>query len=196
MRKIVFIASHLESGSSVLYSALNQNSRVQGFSNSHSYEHPLNLLYLTEMPHKLNNTAAVYMDHLLYDYNLGTRVALEKCKFIYVIREASAALNRMVLNHKKPSFAERYYSLRLQRLSEMARFTPEAIFLTWEDLMTGRKLDLIEDYLRLKEPLVLDQNLLNQLNVNISTELVPANLRQTAERSYESAFRRLKSRVR
>lgn len=154
MKKIVLICSHLHSGSTELYNSLNNHPRIQGYHFS-AYSSPLDLLKLTNQYHKLNNRSSIYMDELLFNYNLSTSVAYKECKFIYVIREPEAVLNKLINDKIKIFYAIRYYSYRLRRIFEMSRRTPGAILLTWEDLIHNRGMNLIEDYLSLKEPINL-----------------------------------------
>jgi hypothetical protein len=166
MKKILFICSHLNSGSSVLFNALDCHPRIQGYNlSTHiSYAEPLDLLKLTEQNHKLDNRSSIYMDELLHNHHLSTKVAYNECKFIYVLREPADVLNLLINNHKmKPSFALRYYTYRLRRLCEMAKRTPGAVLLTWDNLIENRGIDLIEKYLNLKQPIFFNPDLLSFL---------------------------------
>lgn len=166
MKKILFICSHLNSGSSVLFDALNCHPRIQGYNLADriSYAEPINLLTLTEQTHKLDNRSSIYMDELLHNHHLSTKVAYKECKFIYVLREPVDVLNLLINKHKmKPSFAIRYYTYRLRRLCEMAKRTPNAVLLTWDDLIESRGINLIEEYLNLKQPVFFNSDLLCSL---------------------------------
>jgi hypothetical protein len=52
-----------------------------------------------------------------------------------------------------PKFAARYYGFRLRRICETARKTKDSLFLTWDDLASGRAFSSIEDYLGLRTQL-------------------------------------------
>lgn len=156
MRKILFIASHLGSGSDVLYKALNQHPQIQGYRSSEEgnvYMHPLALLSLVNCRHKLNNSSAIFMDELLLNYCFQIKTVYKTCKFIYVIRDAEPTLNWLVeKNYFKPLQAQRYYLYRLRRLCEMAKRTPGAVVLNSYDIKHKVGGELITDYLDLTEP--------------------------------------------
>ena len=84
------------------------------------------------------------MDELLYNHVFCLKESYPKCQFIYVIREPEPVLKLMVSEGKSLKFAVRHYAYRLRRLCEMARRTPGAVLLTWEDLRTGRGIPLVE----------------------------------------------------
>lgn len=196
MKKIVLVCSHLYSGSSVLCDALNNHPRIQGFQfgKQNPYTSPLGLLNLSNKPHKMNNRSAIYMDELLKNQELSTKAAYKNCKFIYVVREPGPVLDFMVSNDRiKPIFAARYYSFRLRRLCEMAKRTPGAVLVTWEDLLTTRFLPMIEDYLELKQSINYDPQCLSSLQRTFSSDLVGASLRSDAESSHEKYLYFLKS---
>jgi len=165
MKKIVFICSHPYSGSSALYESLDLHPKIQGFkSNLHNvYSDPSSLISLTNHSHKMNNRSAIYMDELLYNSSFYVNSAYSKCKFVYVVREPEVPINFLITNeNKNPVFAIRQYAFRLRRLCEMARRTPGAILLTWQNLLDGKGMDLIQDYLSIKDPICFNITLLNQ----------------------------------
>ncbi len=181
MKKVVLICSHLHSGSRELYNSMNNHSQIQGYNHS-VYSSPLDFLKLTDQYHKLNNRSAVYMDELLFNYSLSTKVAYNECNFIYVIREPISVLNKLVLiNKMKPIFGLRYYTYRLRRLYEMSKRTPGAILLTWEDLIANRGIDLLEKYIGLKESIKFKID----NNFDISDNLINLNLRKESEDCYQ-----------
>lgn len=169
------------SGSSALYEMLDNNPRVKGFRLNRPYTDMPSVYELTQERHKLNNQAAIYMDELLFNHSLQTKDAYRYCQFIYVVRPAEPTLNELVARRLyTPLFATRYYCYRLQRICEMAKRTPGAVLLTWDDLATGRGLSLVEEYLGLK----------NKLSAPImkrgtSMALVPLQYVKEAEESYE-----------
>lgn len=180
MKKILFLCSHPYSGSSILYDSLNKQSRIQGFKGRNAYLSPLNLLDLTNHSHKLSNRSAIYMDELLSNETFYVKAAYSACQFIYIVREPEPVLNSLVgLDKKKPLFAARQYLFRLRRICEMAKRTPGAVLLTWQDLNSGN-LDIVSEYLSLKEPLVM-QELPKKPNVN----LIDARLLNSCQESYE-----------
>jgi hypothetical protein len=186
MKKILFVCSHFYSGSASLCESLNQHPKIQQYqlSNINPYSCPTDLLLLTEQYHKCNNRSAIYMEELNKNIDLTTKAAYKKCKFIYVIREPKPVLNFLIGNDKmKPSFATRYYLFRLRRLCEMAKRTPNAILLTWEDLITGRCNSWIENYLSLKQ--LMQPFDLDRFKKSFSTDLAGLDLISEAENGYE-----------
>ena len=152
MKRIVFIISHVGSDSDKLVKILNDNPRIQISETNYSYSHPTDLDYLiVNVNHKLNSSAAIYGDHLLYNMHFSCDALHSICNFIYVIREAKASLNEDSVHLRRTM--EAYYRFRLRRIYEMATKTPGAVLLTWENLRSGDGLPLIEKYLNLKEPL-------------------------------------------
>ena len=188
MKKILFVCSHLHSGSSVLFDSLNCHPRIQGYKLAQigSYSSPFNLLALNEQRHKLDNRSAIYMDELLFNHNLSTKAAYKECKFIYILREPKEVLNLLVYkNNMKPSFAVRYYTYRIRRLCEMSKRTPGAVLLTWNDLLENKGLSLIEDYLNLKQPISFNCFDFNKLEKKFSNDLVDFKTRSRTEDSYQ-----------
>ena len=196
MKKILFVCSHLHSGSSALCDALNRHPRIQGYKLAarSSYAGPPNLLMLTEQHHKLGNRSAIYMDELLWNHHLSTKAAYKECSFIYVVREPAAVLDLLVGNEKmKPSFAVRYYTYRLRRLCEMAKRTPGAVLLTWDDLVENRGISLIQDYLGLKQPVSFDPVSLSPFKRAYSTDLVGLQVRSEVDDTYQRYLYYLKN---
>lgn len=196
MKNILFVCSHLYSGSSVLCDALNQNPRIQGYkiASYNPYSNPVNLLTLTGQNHKLNNRSAIYMEELLYNHHLTTKVAYKECKFIYVIREPRSVLNFLINKNKMaPSFAVRHYRFRLRRIWEMAKKTPGAILLTWDDLAAGRGISMIDEYLNLKKPLAFNPLALNDLSKQFTSDLIDVNRRVECEDSFQKYLYSLKN---
>jgi hypothetical protein len=146
-KKVTLVISHEDSGSTDLCRILDKNSRVQWCKVDVIYDHPIKLQSILAIPHKLNNAAAIWLDELLYNHYFTHKRLYEMCRFIYVIRDA------------KSSKSVKYYTYRLRRICEMARCTPGAVLLTYDDIITGRCNPLLEDYLCLKEPLIIDKSL-------------------------------------
>lgn len=181
MKKVCFLTSHLLSGASYLYESLDQNPRVQGFRSDRPYTSMLDVLDLTNRKHKLKNAAAIYMDELIYNHWLQTKDAYKHCQFVYMVRPPEGTLNELVSRRLyTPSCAARYYTYRLRRMCEMAKRTPGAVLLTWDDLATGRGLPLVEEYLGLKTPLTVPT-----MKKGTNTTLVPLKFIKEAEESYE-----------
>ena len=187
MKKILLICSHMHSGCDVIYESLNRTKKTQGFNYSEKnyYQSPLNFLSLTHENHKLHDSSALYMDVLNFNQQLSTKTAYEYCKFIYFIRELEYVLNSLIKKDKMNfSFAKRYYCFRLRRLYEMAKKTPGAIFLTWDDIKGKKKLELVENYLNIKEKINLDNSLISKFSEDIDGSIPYSDLIKV-ENTYE-----------
>jgi hypothetical protein len=174
MRNILLVASHLFSGSNALLGVLNENNKIDLIDDLLSYDHPSVLEYLFEFGHKLDNSSAIYGGQILFNKDLSCKIFYDFAKFIYVIRPAKPTLNEIKLNRKEYSelTAYRYYCFRLRRIYEMARSTPKAVLLKNDDIYSQEGLDLIQDYLDLKQPLILQKLLEIKEEETFSSSLV------------------------
>lgn len=194
MSKAVFITSHLFSGSHALCEALDTNKRVSSFSSNAVYQHYDDFRFLVRRKHKANNTAATYLDELLYNHSFSWKPLYEYCKFIYVVREAKPTLNGIVTYHNlKHQAALRYYSYRLRRLCEMARNTPNSLLITWDDITSGKCIDPISDFLNLKSNFKIN---LDSGYYKDFPDDVHYNLVKKGQESYERHIMYLKSKLR
>ena len=174
MNKIVFVCSHLYSGSQSLIESMNQHPRIQfhNLAPVMMYSSPLNLQTLSNQGHKCKNKSAIYMDHLLYNYELSTASAFSYCKFIFVIRPPETTLNFLISEKKyKPEFAARHYSFRLRKLCQLSKMCSEGVLLTWEDLLENRGINLIENLLELKSPINFNPESLNSYKHRFTSNL-------------------------
>jgi hypothetical protein len=87
----------------------------------------------------------------------------------------------------------RYYCFRLQRMCEMAKRTPGAVLLTWDDMISGLGFDVIERYIGLKQPLENDVGAFESIKEGIKNDLIPFDLLQYAEQAFERYFSFLKN---
>ncbi len=190
MKKTVLLATHFHSGSLGLMYQLAENPRVQCYRTNNNYDHPTVLDDIESKPHKCQHRGAVYIDEIVLNHSVRSTRILDICRIIYLVREPARSLEGIAQSKMlDPRTAVRYYCYRLRRLCEMARRTPGAVFLTHEDLITGRGLPLIEKYLYLKEPLVHDAS---KYPVKDILGLIPKKEAELAERAYEKylyAFR-------
>jgi len=186
MKTVLLLVSHLGASSNALFDALNKNSRIQGFRTDRPYYNTDTLQHLTAYEHKLRNTAAIYMDELLYNFKFAAKNLYKICKFVYLIREAKPSLNKIIAKGYSQYAADNYYRYRLRRICEMAKRTPGAPLLTWEDMVSGRGFPLIEEYLNLKEPI-------KKINVGPeATDVVKYKIAEKAQEAYERHFLYLK----
>ena len=182
MNRTLFVASHLESGSIDLVDILNENERIQMIESNIAYNDIHDIAALHNQKHKVDNAAAIFGDHLLFNVRFLNKSLYPCAKFIYFIR-SGATLNQLVGKYNyTPETALNYYYFRIRRLYEMASQTPGSVFLTKNDLINGKGLDLIEEFLDLPEHLIL-KKLPEQ-----SEDVVPYPLLQEAENYYERYF--------
>lgn len=155
MKKLIFVCSHLHSGSSALCSILNEHPKIQICKNfeKQNYSSPLDIFFVTSPNHKTNNKSALYLDHLLFNYQLSMKVAYSYCKFIYVVRNPEPVVDLLMQDGMSFENAAKYYSYRLRRLYEMSKKTPGSVLLTWEHLNNKEYSSIIENYLGLNQPL-------------------------------------------
>ena len=188
MHNILLVASHLFSGSDTLLKILNENKRIDLTENLLSYDHPSTLEHLFDNGHKLDNTSAIYGGQIIFNKDFSCKAFYSFTKFIYLIRPAKPTLWEIKTNKEEYSelTACRYYCFRLRRIYEMARSTPGAILLTYDDLSSRKGLDLIQEYLNLAQPLV-SQKLLEPKEEDFSSFLM-----NTAQDCYEKYLYHLK----
>jgi hypothetical protein len=169
MKRVLFILSHHCSGSDQLYNALDQNPKIQGFRSGNVYENRQSLVQLTDRNHKLDNASAIYMDELLENFQIEQKIIYQEPRLIFFIKQPGLALKEMVLDHKVDlNAARKYYSFRLGRLEHIARRAKNGVLLTYEDFRSGLGGDLIENYLRLKDPLMLKEQPENEYEFGYS----------------------------
>lgn len=187
MKKVTFLVTHLGSGSGCLTRCLGENPRVQCYQSGLMYTSPYPVQVLTSYEHKCRNSAAIWLDEHVYNYSFCCKELYERCKFIYLIREARGSLEELTGVHLyEAQAAMRHYCYRLRRIAEMARRTRGAVLLTHDDLEAGKGADLIEELLNLKEPLRLVPPKTAR-SMTVSTTVV-----DTAQRCYERYLYKLR----
>lgn len=185
MKKVTLVVSHALSGSTALCQILDKNPRVQWCRANLVYNHPDVLEVLTSQPHKLSNSAAIWLDDVLHNFYFTHKALYQFCKFVYVIRDAKPTLNLLAKTRGDAPGMFRYYTYRLRRICEMARNTPGAVLLTWDDMLTGRGFSLLKQYLCLKEPLVSDEALFPKTDHN---PYVTSAMIEHAQAAYERYY--------
>ncbi len=191
MKKTVLLATHFHSGSLGLMYQLAENPRVQCHRTNNTYDHPDVLDSIENIPHKCHHRGAVAVDELLFNHSIQSNRILEICRMIYLIREPARTLDGIASSGMlAPKQATLYYCYRLRRLCEMAARTPGAVVLTHEDLLTGRGLPLLEEYLYLKEPLVHDPGKYPSKDIR---GVVSKQDLETGQRAYEKYLYFLRS---
>lgn len=180
MRKVLFLMSHLGSGSSDLFDILCTDPWIDGFRTGLMYDHPEKLKNLSDSPHKRDNAHAIYMDELLHNRLFACKPLCNVCKFIFFFRKAKPSLNQILLDNPdySPQQAANHYRYRLRGMYEYVLRTPGSIVLTWDELQSGRT-NGIEEYLGLKQPLKTKQL------AECHTEMAPGELVEECQEAYD-----------
>lgn len=178
MKRILFIVSHIGSGTDKLVEILNSNPRVEIYETGFTYQHPIELNALIEMPHKNHTVAAIYGDHFLFNSNILSKSFYDICKFLYVIREAKSSINLNTYHPLKQIVP--YYRFRIRRIYEMIRKTKDYLFLTWDEIQKENGLKQIENFLDLKDPLIPIENMTDSYE-----DKFPMSLVELAQDTYE-----------
>ena len=155
MKRVLFLSSHPGANAEQLAASLECNPCIQFYNNDSVYRHPSDIAALQLLPHKNTTTAAIYAALLLDNGNLSGRALYKFCHFVYFIRGPKFTITELVKT-KTLKNAIDLYVLRIRRLYEMAVQSPEAVFLTWDNIQEKKGLNLIENHFHLKTPLQYD----------------------------------------
>lgn len=184
MRKTVFIISHVGSEYEVLISTLFRNSRIIPILNQ-SQNNYHNLLDVLNAPieHKFYNKATYFADCILHNHLFSAYDSFDYCKFIYLVEQPRYALPRIIKERPNNNFlfCQRHYLYRIRRMCEMAKRTPQAIFLHSKDIYNPDTYKVIENYLNLNEKLEIPSLKTDYLNI----DCVSQNLLDLTESAYE-----------
>lgn len=167
MRRVLFLTSHLCSGSEVLFESLCTHSKIEGYRTNFVYSSFLDLLRLTEFSHKENNSSSIYMDELLFNHSISSKIIYEMAYYIFYLRNPRDTINEIVscLGYTYAS-AVSYYILRLKRLSYIAKkskcvlFTPESSLICLEKLLGLKKEIILAPVLQKKTEDLIPQKFL------------------------------------
>ena len=151
MKKVCFVVSHLGSGSESLVAALNATPRCQFMESNAKYDGLSSARWLFKMGHKCRDASAVYGDHLLFNASVTSKSIYGAFSSIFVIRPARHSLNQIIKMGYSERGAASYYRFRLRRMCEMAKRSPGAVLITWEDLARESTMNIIEDYLNIPD---------------------------------------------
>jgi hypothetical protein len=179
MKKVAFIVSHLGSGSYDFIEILNKNPRCNFFNSSVQYAHPDDIRWMFNFEKLKNYSGSVFGDHLLYNVSFQCKIFYKFCKFIYLIRPPRQVFSEIPATQKSID----YYRFRLRRICEMAKNTPDAVFLTHDDLYKTETCSIIESYLGLKEKLEVKPS----RNIQIESKM-NENLMSKIEDCYERYY--------
>jgi len=152
LKKVCFVVSHLGSGSGSLVASLNSHPQCEVKETSTCYETPASVRWLFRLGHKCRDASAVYGDHLLFNSSISSRALYRTCRFIFIVRPARGSLEGIMAYGYEPDQASAYYRFRLRRICEMARRSPSALILTWDDLAKDESMIKIKDQLGLRTP--------------------------------------------
>lgn len=181
MNKVLFLVSHLGSGSDQLIEILNSNDRISIYDTNMYYDTPEALNFLFMRNHKLKNTAAIYGDHVLFNHSISTSKLFDFCKFIYFINDAKTSINNIVKNDGySPDAALRYYCFRLRRMCEMLLKNKNSIFINYDWLKNTDNFEIIENYLGLKSKI----NKVNLIEPE-PLDIVPYSIIESGQECYE-----------
>ena len=151
MNRVLFLQTHLGSGSECLFRSLDNHPRIQGC-NFGQYNDPLDIVRLLELEHKNKNSASIYLDELRFNHSIASKWVYRHAMHLFFIREPQGSLNEIVHAQKYDCHkALRYYSSRLRRLCSIAR-AAGGVLLTEEDLARGEGTQLVENMLRINIP--------------------------------------------
>ncbi|MCK9459661.1 MAG: hypothetical protein M0R80_08485 [Proteobacteria bacterium] len=186
MKRVLFLASHPGANAEQLAALLEHNQCIQFYHTNSTYKHPSDIAALQLSPHKNTTTAAIYAALLLDNNNLSGRSLYKFCHFVYFICGPKFAITELVKTQTMKNAVD-LYVLRIRRLYEMAVQSPEAVFLTWDNIQGEKGLNLIENHFHLKTPL--------QYNPDGFTEpkdCVLSSYLQEAEEAYEGIIYRMR----
>lgn len=189
MKRILFLATHIGSGSENLVETLEQSPRIEFFPSHSIFAHPDNLNHLFANSHKNTTANAIYGTQLFLNESISGKSLYHSCWFIYLIRRARPAITEIIRKKSyNPKTAIDYYIFRIRRLYEMA-VQSGSVVLTWDDLQMSRGLDTVQEYLKLKLPIPTRQELFVE-----PTDLLPQSQVEKAEEVYESILYRINRR--
>ena len=164
--KILFILSHMRSGSSLLTHLLTTNPEIIGFGESHiEYysEQDLKALLLKVYrdTRQLRLDHKYVLDKLLHDKKLIDETILfsEQVRAIFLIREPKRALASILTlkPHWNENQAIEYYSTRLETLEKYAKLInnkKRSLFITHEEILNNTQsvFKAMQDFLEVKQP--------------------------------------------
>jgi hypothetical protein len=188
MKRILLIASHLGSGSSNLCYSLAQSKVIQWVQDGLIFDDLSSTESILASNHKYSNIVGLYVNEVFYNYQISHKIIYKACDFVYLIREPKSAIK--VEKPKDATYALDYYIFRLRRLYEMAKETKNAMFLTWEDLVSGKGTQLISNKLNLP-----DEIKFNELKPTKQFLSLPKPMLKKAEEAYELCLYRIKNKA-
>ncbi len=120
MKRIILVASHLGAGSASLRYYLAQTDIIQWIQDGIIYDDPLLATEaLLSVKHKYSNSVGMYVNEVLYNYQISHKQIYQFCEVVYLIRDPKSSVK--VLKPKDAEYAVDYYVFRLRRIYEMAK---------------------------------------------------------------------------
>jgi len=137
MKRVILVISHLGAGSASLCYCLAQNSIIQWIPQGITYDDPVQSVEsILATKHKYSEKIGLYVNEVLYNYQISHKKVYEACQFIYLVRDPKSAIR--IVKPNDAVFALNYYIFRLRRIYEMTKETKGALFLTWDDLVSQK----------------------------------------------------------
>jgi hypothetical protein len=189
MKRILFLATHIGSGSENLVETLEQSPRIEFFPSSSIFAHPEDLNPLFANSHKNTTANAICGTQLFLNESISGKSFYHSCWFVYFIRRARPAITEIIKRKSyNPKTAIDYYIFRIRRLYEMSVQSKSPV-LTWDDIQMSRGLDAVQEYLKLKLPIPARPELFVE-----QIDLLPQSQVEKAEEVYESILYRINRR--
>lgn len=184
MRKTVFVITHVGSGYEILLSTLFNNPRIIPILNQ-SQNTYTNMFDIINAPieHGFYTKASIFLDCILYNHLFSAYDSFDLCNFIYFVDEPKFSLPRISKEKRNNNMitCQRHYLYRLRRICEMAKRTPNALFLKFKDVYKPETYELLEKHLNLKEKLEIPTLKPDYLSI----DCVSQNLLDITDSAYE-----------
>lgn len=164
---------------------LGQTSLIQWVQDGIIYDDPSATESILSTKHKYSKTVGLYVNEVLYNYQISHKGIYKTCEIVYLIRDPKSSIK--FVKPKDAEYALNYYVFRLRRLYEMAKETKGAIFLTWDDVVNQKGLKLLSNRFGLS-----DLQFKEFASEKKLFEL-PKTMLNEAERAYELCLYRIKS---
>lgn len=124
MKKTLFLMTHPGSGWQKLAEALNKDPRIEIALNNLEYHHFNDVDYLTQQPHKSDNSLSIWGDVILHNHIFTCRTLLKSSYFIFWHSDFDPT-------HPEWSGytdAETYYRLRVSGMIQYSRMAAKTIW--------------------------------------------------------------------
>ena len=156
MEKVLFLMSHLGSGSDKFYQILKAHPKIDDPGINIVYENYEDIEYLRNKPHKVNNVSAIYMQHILYNHQFVSKKLCRLCNFVFYLGNPRSTISRIIQMGYSESNALNYYNFRLYGLYVyyIRSYGNNLIFSSnWSELSKFLDIDTLSGYMEdEKEP--------------------------------------------